>query len=95
MNAAVVSRNDGFERRARVLPWGIEVQVWRLVETLTLPPTAATLPINSLFPEPSPGVIPASTIEDEKTLENPVVDDAALDGEVEFVYEGGGEGSSK
>jgi len=94
VSAAVVSRNDGFERRARVLPWGIEVQVWRLVETLTLPPTAATLPINSLFPEPSAGPIPASTIEDEKTLENPV-DDAALEGDVEFVYEGSGEGGSK
>jgi len=95
MNAAVVSRNDGFERRARVLPWGIEVQVWRLVETLTLPPTAATLPINSLFPEPSVGAIPASTIEDEKTLENPVVDEAAVESEVEFVCHGDGEGGSK
>ncbi len=91
MNAAVVSRDDGFERRARVLPWGIEVQVWRLVETLTLPSTAATLPINSLFPEPGAGAIPSSTIDDERTLENPVVDESAAESEV--VCQGEGEGS--
>lgn len=95
MNAAVVSRDDGFERRARVLPWGIQVEVWRLVETLTLPTTAATLPINSLFSEPETGAVPTRTIDDEKTLENPVVEETTVESEVEFAYEPDGEGGSK
>jgi hypothetical protein len=71
VTGAVVTRNDGFERRARVTPWGIEVQVWRLVDTITLPGTAATLPLNALFPDPDiGGAIPSAHRDDEKTLEN-------------------------
>ena len=86
MSVAVVIRNDDFERRARVLPWGIEVQVWRLVETLTLPGTAATLPINALFPQPDNGAVPTVRNDDEKTLENPV-EDSPSEPEVEFLYD--------
>ncbi len=93
MNGAVVSRNDGFERRARVLPWGIEIQVWRLVETLTLPTTAGALPIAALFPEPRDGAIPSARIEDERTLEN-VVDESG-GAEVELVYEDGESGGGR
>ena len=93
MNGAVVSRNDGFERRARVLPWGIEIQVWRLVETLTLPTTAGALPIAALFPEPVDGAIPSARIDDEKTLENVVVDSGG--NEVEIVYDDSGQGGER
>ena len=95
MNAAVVSRDDGFERRARVLPWGIQVEVWRLVETLTLPSTAATLPINSLFSDAEAGSLPARTNDEEKTLENTVGDETTLESDVEFGYEPDGAGGSK
>lgn len=94
MTAAIVARSDAFERRARVLPWGIEIQVWRLVETLTLPPTAATLPITTLFPEPATGSIPTVRNEDEKTLEN-LVDDLTEEGEVELIYDDGEEGGPR
>jgi hypothetical protein len=85
MNAAVVSRNDGFERRARVLPWGIQVEVWRLVETLNLPTTAASLPIHTLFPDEAAGALPSTHVDEDKTLEN-VVDHGA-DSEIELARE--------
>lgn len=69
--SAVVSRNDGFERRARVLPWGIEIEVWRLVETISLPTTAATLPITALFPDDDAGALPSARAGNEITLEHP------------------------
>jgi hypothetical protein len=90
---AVVTRNDGFERRARVMPWGIEVQLWRLVETITIPASAATLPINSLFPDPEVGAVPAPRTDDDETLEN-VVDDPTVEDSVELVYGEGGEVAS-
>jgi len=37
------------ERRARVLPWGIEVEVWRLVETRIYPDTIAHLSLRELL----------------------------------------------
>jgi hypothetical protein len=41
---------DGvYERRARVLPWGIEVEVWRLVETRTYPDTVANVSLRELL----------------------------------------------
>lgn len=94
MNAAVVTRDDGFERRARVTPWGIRVEVWRLVETLTLPTTAASLPIRTLFPDDAAGAVPASAVDDEKTIEN-IVDETTLESEVELVYEDDGEGTPR
>lgn len=90
---AVVTRNDGFERRARVMPWGIEVQVWRLVETITIPASAATLPINSLFPDPDVGAIPSPRTDDDKTLEN-VVDGPTAEDSVELVYADDGQASA-
>ena len=94
MTGAVVTRNDGFERRARVMPWGIEVQVWRLVDTITLPGTAATLPLNALFPDPDiGGAIPAAHNGDEKTLEN-LIDGPTAEDCVDLVYGEDGQGVS-
>jgi hypothetical protein len=90
---AVVTRNDGFERRAREMPWGIEVQVWRLVETITIPASAATLPLNSLFPDPEVGAIPAPRTDDDRTLEN-VVDGPTAEDSVELVCRDDGEAST-
>jgi hypothetical protein len=90
---AVVTRTEGFERRARVTPWGIEVQVWRLVDTITIPGTAATLPLNALFPAPDiSGAVPAANNDDEKTLEN-VIDGPPAEDAVELVCSGGVEAS--
>lgn len=94
MNAAVVKRDDGVERRARFLPWGIQVEVWRLVETLTLPTTAASLPIRTLFPDDSGGALPSACVEDEKTLEN-LVAETTLESEIELVYEDDQEGPQR
>ena len=94
MTGAVVTRNDGFERRARVTPWGIEVQVWRLVDTITLPGTAATLPLNALFPDPDiGGAIPAAHSDDEKTLEN-LIDGPTAEDCLDLVYSEDGEAAT-
>ena len=74
MTAAVVIRNDDFERRARVLPWGIEVQVWRLVETLTLPGTPQLFRSTRSSRNQTTARVPTVRNDDEKTLENPVED---------------------
>jgi hypothetical protein len=93
VTGAVVTRNGGFERRARVTPWGIEVQVWRLVDTIILPGTAATLPLNALFPDPDiGGAIPSAHKDDEKTLEN-LIDGPTAEDRVELAYEEDGEAS--
>jgi hypothetical protein len=39
----VAATGAGLERRLRRVPWGIEVQIWRLVETQTYPESAANL----------------------------------------------------
>lgn len=93
MTGAVVTRNDGLERRARVTPWGIEVQIWRLVDTLTIPGTAATLPLDALFPDPDIGAIPSPRTDDDKTLEN-LFDGPTAEDSVELVYGDGVEPSS-
>jgi hypothetical protein len=79
------------ERRARRLPWGIEVQTWRLVETRTLPTESARLPLSLLFDEDAErGAVPcapndlADTLElpaEEITRENPRPDYAGSDTE--------------
>ena len=75
-------------------PWGIEVQVWRLVDTITLPGTAATLPLNALFPDPDiGGAIPSASNDDEKTLEN-LIDGPTAEDCVEPVCGEAGEASS-
>jgi len=94
VTGAVVTRTDGFERRARVTPWGIEVQVWRLVDTITLPGTAATLPLNALFPDPDiGGAIPSAHTDDEKTLEN-LIDGSTAEDCLELDYGEDGQASS-
>ena len=80
MTAAFLTSQPGLERRARLLPWGIEVQVWRLVETVTFPPTAGSLSLASLLADASPlGVPAAEEGDDERTLEN-VLEDGQTDG---------------
>jgi hypothetical protein len=77
-----------------VTPWGIEVQVWRLVDTITLPGTAATLPLNALFPDPDiGGAMPSAHRDDEKTLEN-LIDGPTTEDRVEISYGEDGEASS-
>lgn len=85
MIGAVVTRNDGFERRARVTPLGIEIQLWRLVDTITIPAGAASLPINALFPDPDTGAIPAPRTDDDKTLENLFDEEPTGDASVDLV----------
>jgi hypothetical protein len=80
MTAALLTSQSGFERRARLLPWGIEVQVWRLVETVIFPPAAGSLSLASLLADSSPcGEPSAEESDDEKTLEN-VLDDGQTHG---------------
>ena len=60
------------ERRARRLPWGIEVQTWRLIETRTLPTESARLPLSLLFDEDSDrGAVPCAPNDLADTLELP------------------------
>jgi hypothetical protein len=54
-SATVAALGDRLERRARLRPWGVEIEVWRLVETVTVPDTAGSLSISSLF-SPTLGV---------------------------------------
>jgi hypothetical protein len=80
VSAAILTSEKGFERRARLLPWGIEVQVWRLVETVTFPPAAGALSLASLLAESSPlGAGPVEEDEDGETLEN-FIDGVSGDG---------------
>ncbi len=61
------------ERRWSRLPWGIEIQTWRLVQTRTLPAESASLPLAAIFPdddEAELGAIPADVNEDADTLES-------------------------
>lgn len=63
---------SSLERRARRLPWGIEVQTWRLVETRTLPTESARLPLSLLFDEDTDrGAIPCAPNNLADTLELP------------------------
>ena len=60
------------ERRARRLPWGIEVQTWRLVETRTLPTESARLPLSLLFEDDADrGAVPCAPNDQADTLESP------------------------
>lgn len=65
-------QEDGWERRARVLPWGIEIQVWRLVETRILPDSAGNLPLATLLfgSEDGTGAVAGAAPDDDPTLEN-------------------------
>ena len=74
MSTAVLLAADGVERRARLLPWGIEIQVWRLVETVTCPAAAGALSLGSLLSNDSPLGVGPRIEGDEETLENLVED---------------------
>jgi hypothetical protein len=79
------------------MPWGIEIQLWRLVETRTYPHEAQRLPLSSIFSEgESPGALPQPRGEDENTLENPI-GETTLEDVVESDYadpeDGGTSGS--
>jgi hypothetical protein len=61
------------ERRVGVVPCGIEVQDWMVVETLTFPTTAGAVPLALLLGgERAPGSLPTNPFDDEPTLEIPV-----------------------
>jgi hypothetical protein len=64
------------ERRWSRLPWGIEIQTWRLVETRTLPAESASLPLSSLFDDDAElGAVPCAHSDQADTLESPPGDD--------------------
>lgn len=68
---ALVPKN--VDRRVRRLPWGIEVQTWRLVDTRTLPNESSRLPISALFDgDDELGSVPASQNDAADTLETPI-----------------------
>jgi hypothetical protein len=77
--AAVVTSNARFERRARLVPWGIQVEVWRLVETRTFPAEAGGLPLAALLAEDGEqGAVPFAPSPEEDTLEN-LIDEPTSD----------------
>ena len=60
------------ERRWSRLPWGIEIQTWRLVETRMLPAESASLPLSALFDDdPDVGAVPCAANDQADTLETP------------------------
>jgi len=64
------------ERRWSRLPWGIEIQTWRLVETRTLPAEAEGLPLSALFDDdPDLGAVPSAHNDQADTLESPPGED--------------------
>ncbi len=73
--AALTSSSEvGWERRARRLPWGIEIQIWRLVETKTYPDSAENLTLSALLTESEPadsrgaGALASELVDDDVTL---------------------------
>ena len=74
---AVTVGGDDTERRARRVPWGIEIQVWRRTNTITIPETALTgVPASSLLdPLSTVGGTLSDTVPpsefDEDTLDMP------------------------
>jgi hypothetical protein len=75
MSASNVARKT-IERRARSLPWGIQVEIWEHVDTRTYPKDAARLPISCLFDEDDDsGALPAAEADDEDTLEMPSLEE--------------------
>jgi hypothetical protein len=78
---AVTVGGDDIERRARRVPWGIEIQVWQRTNTITVPETALSgLPASSLLdPLSTVGgtladAVPPSEF-DEDTLDMPPDED--------------------
>jgi hypothetical protein len=75
VEAALTSSSDvGWERRARRLPWGIEIQIWRLVETKTYPDSAGNLMLSALLTESES----TDSSADETVESHPVDDDVTL-----------------
>lgn len=64
----VVGKSQDVERRAHVYPWGIQIEVWRKVNTLTYPNTARSLPLDLFLSDPRV-VQEASPVDDDPTLE--------------------------
>lgn len=74
MKSSAVLKNSVIERRATVRPWGIELQIWRLVDTRTLPSVSVQLPIATLL-DPADDLPPPASDEDDdtdETLEAPL-----------------------
>ncbi len=70
----VVGRGQDVERRAHVYPWGIQIEVWRKVNTLTYPNTARSLPLDLFLTDPR-SVQEAAPADDDPTLETTVAGD--------------------
>jgi len=70
----VVGRGQDVERRAHVYPWGIQIEVWRKVNTLTYPNTARSLPLDLFLSDPR-AVQESAPVDDDPTLETAVAGD--------------------
>ncbi|HEY0870413.1 MAG TPA: hypothetical protein VGD55_08440 [Acidothermaceae bacterium] len=75
----VVGRSQDIERRAHVYPWGIQIEVWRKVNTLTYPNTARSLPLDLFLTDPR-AVQEAVPVDDDPTLETEALEDYPADG---------------
>jgi len=74
---AVVQPSDNLERRTRRVPWGLEIEIWQLTNTITIPESAvgamaASLLLAPLPNEPTPRVPPP--FDDDTTIDTPVDD---------------------
>lgn len=66
-DSVLVAAEAAEERRLRRVPWGVEVQIWRLVETQTYPDTAANLSLNEfLGPEATAAAATAPGFEEDQ-----------------------------
>jgi hypothetical protein len=77
LGSAITYASDAdTERRARRLPWGIEIQTWRLVETQTYPNSVENLTLSTLLKDAEQGATPdaPSSGDDDVTLENPIIE---------------------
>ena len=71
------------ERRWSRLPWGIEIQTWRLVETRTLPAESASLPLSALLDDdPDLGAVPCAHNDQADTLETPPGEDVTRENNI-------------
>jgi hypothetical protein len=70
----VVGRSQDVERRAHVYPWGIQIEVWRKVNTLTYPNSARSLPLDLFLTDPRAVQEPVP-VDDDPTLETATAED--------------------
>jgi len=67
---AVIKPSENVERLIRRVPWGLEIQIWQLTNTITIPESAAgAIGVSSLLDplpldrDPRPGMFDDDTID--------------------------------